>query len=132
MDICKLFNGIKYFNIEFNETVDEADISIIEDIVIKALSDTYRPNLPKPDIKKGEIKIFCEHSYEHAMMRIGCKDQKGILCYVINIFDELGIDITSAKIHTKVGRVNDLFLIEKNGKFCKNGELIIERLTGDI
>jgi [protein-PII] uridylyltransferase len=129
MDICKLFNGVKYFNIEFNEKVDETDIFIMEDIIIKALNNIHQLNLPKPDIKEEEVEIVCEHSYEHAMMRISCRDQKGILCYVINIFDELGIDITSAKIHTKVDRVNDLFLIEKNGKFCNNKELIIKKLT---
>jgi [protein-PII] uridylyltransferase len=129
MDICKLFDKIKYFNIEFNETVDESDILLIEDIIHKALNNTYTLNLPKPDIKANEVEINCKHSQEHAMMRIGCKNQKGILCYTINIFDKLGIDITSAKIHTKVNRVNDLFLIEKNGNFCNNTELIIKELT---
>jgi [protein-PII] uridylyltransferase len=129
MDICKLFDKIKYFNIEFNETVDESDILLIEDIIHKALNNTHNLNLPKPDIKPNEVEINCNHSQEHAMMRISCKNQKGILCYTINIFDKLSIDITSAKIHTKVNKVNDLFLIEKNGNFCNNTKLIIKELT---
>ena len=129
MDICKLFGGIKYFNIEFNETVDSNDIPLIEDIIYEALNSVHKLDLPRPDIKPNEIQIDCNHSNEHAMMRINCKDQKGILCYTINIFDNLGIDITSAKIHTKINRVNDLFLIEKNGNFCNNTKLIIKKLT---
>jgi len=128
MDICKLFNGIKYFNLEFNEVVDSSELILIEDIILKALNTTKPLTLPRPNILKKEIKIECNHSNEHAMMSVNCKNQKGILCYIINIFDNLGIDITSAKIHTKMNRVNDLFLIEKNGNFCSNTELIIREL----
>jgi [protein-PII] uridylyltransferase len=53
-------------------------------------------------------------------MKINCPNQKGLLSYVIKLFDNLNIDISSAKIHTKMNRINDLFLIEKNGNFCNN------------
>ena len=129
MDICKLFNGIKYFNLEFNEVVDSSEAILIEDILHNALNGTEILKLPSPDIKRDEIYINCNHSNEHAMMRVKCKNQKGILCYIINIFDKLGIDITSAKIYTKSNRVDDLFLIEKNGNFCHNREKIIRELT---
>ncbi|MCK4441825.1 MAG: hypothetical protein KAU90_07440, partial [Sulfurovaceae bacterium] len=66
---------------------------------------------------------------EHAMMRVVSKNQKGLLCYIMSIFDNSGIDITSAKIYTKSGKVDDLFLIEKNGNFCNNTKLIIKELT---
>ena len=46
-----------------------------------------------------------------------------------NTIDKLGIDISSAKIHTKMNRINDLFLIEKNGNFCNNTKRIIKELT---
>jgi [protein-PII] uridylyltransferase len=129
MDICKLFNGIKYFNLEFNNVVDDSELLLIEEIIIKALRSTKPLILPRPNILKKEVKIDCNHSHEHAIMIVNCKNQKGILCYIINIFDNLGIDITSAKIHTKINRVNDLFLIEKNGNFCNNTQLIIKELT---
>jgi [protein-PII] uridylyltransferase len=129
MDICKLFNGIKYFNLEFNEVVDSGEIVLIENIILKALNTKKSLNLTPPDIEKSEIEIECNHSNEHAMMTINCKNQKGILCYIMNIFDDLGIDITSAKIHTKTNIVNDLFLIEKNGNFCTNTNLIVKELT---
>ncbi len=128
MDICKLFNGIKYFNLEFNEIVDSSEALLIEEILHKALNGTKILKLPSPDIKRDEVYINCNHSNEHAMMRVKCKNQKGILCYIINIFDKLGIDITSAKIYTKSNRVDDLFLIEKNGNFCNNTNQIVKEL----
>ncbi len=129
MDICKLFNGIKYFKLEFNEVIDNSELIMIEEIIIKALTTKKPLTLPRPNILEKEIKIECNHSNEHAMMTINCKNQKGILCYIINIFDNLSIDITSAKIYSKTNRVNDLFLIEKNGNFCNNIDLIIKELT---
>jgi len=131
MDICKLFDGIKYFNLEFNEVVDDSELLLIEEIILKALNNTEELTLHRPDILKREITIDCEHSHEHAIMKLNCKNQKELLCYIIHIFDSLGIDITSAKIHTKKTRVNDLFLIEKNGNFCSNTEIIKNRLTMD-
>ena len=44
------------------------------------------------------------------------------------IFVDIGVDIASAKIQTIKNRTRNLILIEKNGKFCKNHERIIEKL----
>ena len=129
MDICKLFNGIKYFKIDFSEMADEDEIVLIEDIIRESLESIHTLNLENPNIKKEWVSINCEHSEEHAMMRLQCSNKKGLMSHIISIFDKVGIDICSAKIHTKSNRVNDLFLIEKNGNFCRNRELIISELT---
>lgn len=129
MDICKLFSGIKYFKIVFNETVDESELMLIEEVIINALTQTHQLKLTHPNIKKEDIFIDCNHSEEHAIMKLQCADQKGLLSYIINVFDKIGIDICSAKIHTKMNKVNDLFLIEKNGNFCNNTNHIIKELT---
>ena len=87
--------------------------------------------MPKPDIKKEDITIDCEHSSNYALMRLETKDQKGLLAYLMNIFEKLNIDIVSSKIFTHKRRVNDLFLIEKNGNFCNNIEYIKDKLVDD-
>jgi len=61
-------------------------------------------------------------------MTIKCKNQDGLMSYLIGIFDRLGVEIVSAKIYTHRNQVEDLFLIEKNGNFCINQELIIDEL----
>jgi [protein-PII] uridylyltransferase len=129
MDICKLFNGIKYFKIDFSDMADENEILFIEDIIKESLENIHQLNLEAPEIEENWVDIDCDHSREHGMIRLQCSDKKGLMSYVISTFDKLGIDICSAKIHTKSNKVNDLFLIEKNGNFCHNTELIIKKLT---
>jgi len=129
MDIYKLFSGIKYFRIDFNETINSDEEHDLYEIITDSLNKEHNLNLNKPKITEKEIFIDCNHSQEHAMMTLNCANQKGLLTYVIHLFDTLKVDITSAKIHTKMNRVNDLFLIEKNGNFCNNTKHIIKELT---
>jgi len=129
MNIYKLFSNIKYFRIDFNETIEKDDYMELEEIIVDALTSIHSLKIEKPSIKEKDIMIDCEHSQENAMLQVNCSDQKGLLSYIINLFDSLHIDISSAKIHTKMNRVNDLFLIEKNGNFCNNTSLIIKELT---
>jgi [protein-PII] uridylyltransferase len=65
-------------------------------------------------------------------MKINTKNQKGLLAYIANLFDELGVDIESAKLHGTKNRTRDTFLIQKNGNFCHNTELILNKLTESI
>ena len=131
MDIVKLFDDKKYFKIDFNQKVNQDDIEDIEQIIHNSFLKQKRINLPKPDIKKEDITIDCEHSSNYALMRLETKDQKGLLAYLMNIFEKLNIDIVSSKIFTHKRRVNDLFLIEKNGNFCNNIEYIKDKLVDD-
>jgi len=130
MDICKLFGDLKYFKIDFTSHVEKEDILLIEDILHNSFDESKKSTLHIPVIEKKEIEIDCEHSQSYAMMRIHTADQKGLLAYIINLFDEMGIDSVSAKIPTLKNSVRDSFLIEKNGNFCHNTELILDKLTG--
>ena len=129
MDIYKLFSNIKYFRIDFNETIEEGEYIHLHEIISSALEAVHTLKLKKPNITPEDIYVDCEHSKEHAMLQLTCTNQKGLLSYIINIFDNLEIDISSAKIHTKMNRINDLFLIEKNGNFCHNTNTILKELT---
>jgi [protein-PII] uridylyltransferase len=130
MDICKLFDNLKYFKIDFAVKVDREDIILIEEILHNSFDNSKKSTLHLPVIRKEELEIDCEHSQSYAMMRLHTTNQKGLLAYIINMFDEMGIDIVSAKIHTIKNRVRDIFLIEKNGNFCHNTDKIIDKLTG--
>ena len=129
MDIYKLFSGIKYFRIDFNETINKDEELDLYNFIVDALIKEHPLKLNKPNVRLKDIEIDCNHSKEHAMMKLKCSNQNGLLSYLINLFDTLKIDISSAKIHTKMNRVNDLFLIEKNGNFCHNTKRIIKELT---
>jgi len=131
MDICKLFDDLKYFKIDFSVKVDREDILLIEEILHNSFNDSKKSILHLPVIQKKELEIDCEHSQSYAMMRLHTTNQKGLLAYIIHMFDEMGIDIVSAKIHTLKNSVRDIFLIEKNGNFCHNTDKIIDKLTGE-
>ena len=129
MNIYKLFSGIKYFRIDFNKTIHKDDELHLYEIITKSLTQEHKLKLEKPLIQAKDIFIDCNHSQEHAIMKLNSINQKGLLSYLIHLFDRLKIDINTAKIHTKMNRVNDLFLIEKNGNFCNNTKRIITELT---
>ena len=131
MEIYKLFDDLKYFKIDFSQTIDIEEIGFIEEMIHNSFKTGTSHTLKVPHIDSSEIKIDCEHTKTYAAMYLNCKDQKGLLAYIIHVFDEMGIDISTAKIHTLKSRVRDLFLIEKHGNFCHNVETITKKLTGN-
>jgi len=131
MDICKLFNGLKYFKIDFSETISEEEVGFLEETIDNAFIDKEQQTSFNASIQKEEIDIDCEHSKTYAIMHINAKNQKGLLSYIIDLFDQMGIDIVTAKVHTLKNRARDMFLIEKNGNFCHNVDTIIKKLTGE-
>jgi len=129
MDICKLFNELKYFKIDFASAVDKSEIDLIKHIIEDAFK-SNKKSLPYiPSIHAEDIDIDCEHSKTYAIMHLKSKNQKGLLAYTIDLFDSMDIDIVTAKVHTIKNRVRDMFLIEKNGNFCHNVDMIVEKLT---
>jgi [protein-PII] uridylyltransferase len=129
MGIYKLYDEKKFFEIVFDEHLDEIDIPFVEDIIRHSFDMSKTINLKKPTITKDEIFINCEHTDELAQFTIHTKDQKGLFSYIARAFDEFGIEIHSAKIQSNKGKVNDMLLISKNGNFCDNKEKIVEQLT---
>ncbi|NOR55376.1 MAG: HD domain-containing protein [Sulfurovum sp.] len=129
MDIVKIFDNAKYFKIDFTEKVEEDDLPRIEQIIEDSFVISERGTLASPLIEKDEIHIDCKHSNNYAALYLNCKDRKGLLAYVIDLFDAMGIEIATAKIHTLKDITKDIFLIEKNGNFCHNVDIIIEKLT---
>lgn len=129
MDIFKIFDDLKYFKIEYNEKVTDDDIMLIKEIIADSFDLNKKINIAKPTILPKEIEYDCEHSQNYALMYLHTKNQKGLLAYVIEIFDDMSIDIASAKILTVKNRVRDMFLIEKDGNFCNNIKLISKKLT---
>lgn len=128
MDIFKLFDGAKLFRMIFKKPLEEP----LEDLaaLIEASFDMSR-TLPykKPVIAKNGIEIDCNHSPTYARMSLDTPDQQGLMAFIIDVFDRRGIDIATAKIATVKGRASDLFLIEKNGRFCHNTDEILAELT---
>lgn len=129
MDIFKIFNNIKYFRVEFLEEIVKDDIIFIQEIIDNSFDMDKKIKLPTSQISKSELNINCNHSNTYARMSVLTKDNPALLANIMSTFDDIGIDIASAKIQTIKNRARNLFLIEKNGKFCNNQEEVIKRLT---
>jgi len=129
MDIFNLFNGIKYFRIDFDEAIPEEELFYVKEILDEMLIWDKKPKLKPVALKASEIEINCNHSKSYAKMKIVTDDRKGLMANIMTLFDDIGIDIASAKIQTIKKRARNLFLIEKNGNFCSNKALVTERLT---
>jgi [protein-PII] uridylyltransferase len=129
MDIFKIEMNLKYFKIGFTESIDEDDLFTLDETIKKAFDMSSKTKLPPLDLSKKEIDINCMHSTSYARMKVNCIDQKGLVANIISTFDDMGIDIASAKIQTMRNRARNLFLIEKNGKFCSMKDEILKKLT---
>ena len=125
MNIFKLYDNKKAFDISFSEKVDNEDLFFIEAIIKDSFDMSKTTAIKTPIIKKDDIKIDCNHTSYLASMQIIAKDQKGLFAYIAKIFDDFNVEIESAKLHTLKGYARDLILIEKNGNFCSKQEDIL-------
>jgi [protein-PII] uridylyltransferase len=126
MEVFKLYDDKKYFKIDFNESVEDSDISHIETLIKQSFDMSKSTTLCKPIIKENEIKMECEHSKSLIKLSIDTQNQKGMMAYMMSIFDDEGIDVSTAKIQTIKNRARNLFLIEKKIDLCDNKNKILE------
>jgi len=129
MEIFTLFDEVKYFRIDFIKNVSGNELVEVQEIIDSSFDMTQEITLRDVAIKKSEIKIDCEHSLTHAELSVHTKNQKGLLSYIMSIFEELSINIVTAKIHSSKYKVRDSFLMEKQNNICDNSNKIIRLLT---
>jgi len=82
-------------------------------------------------LSRESIKIDCEHSLTHAEISVHTSNQRGLLAYIMNAFEELNINIVTAKIHSTKHKVKDSFLMEKQNNICDNVTKIYELLINE-
>ncbi|NPA73780.1 MAG: HD domain-containing protein [Epsilonproteobacteria bacterium] len=128
MDIFKLFDEIKYFKIDFLEKIEQDEILFIKEVLQKSFDMSRKIGYNIPKIDRKDLLFDCNHSKTYAKMILHTKDQKALMAHVVSVFDEFGVDIATAKIQTIKQKAHNLFLIEKNGKFCDNIEKIKEKI----
>ena len=125
MEVFTLFDEVRYFKIEFLQTPTPDMYETIREIVETSFNMEMSVKLEVPVIKPEEISIDCEHSKNLAELAVHTANQRGLLAFIVRGFDELGMQIVTAKIHTTKHRARDHFLIEKTPQMCDNaGQLI--------
>ena len=131
MEIFTLFDDVKYFKIEFLHTVDGNELIEIQNVIDNSFDMNKNIKLQDIKITKEEINIDCEHSLTHAELSIHTANKKGVLAYIMNVFEELNINIITAKIHSSKYKVRDSFLMEKQHNICDNVDKIYKLLVNE-
>jgi [protein-PII] uridylyltransferase len=126
MEVFKLYDDKKYFKIDFNESVEDSDIPPIKTLIEQSFDMSKSTTLCKPIIKEDEIDMDCEHAKSIVKLSVNTKNQKGMMAYMMSVFDDEGIEVSTAKIQTIKNRARNLFLIEKKIDLCDNKDKILE------
>ncbi|MFK5938507.1 MAG: HD domain-containing protein, partial [Sulfurimonas sp.] len=129
MEIFTLFDNVKYFRIDFIKNVTGNELVEVQEMIDASFDMSKEVLLRDVVIKSEEINIDCEHSLTHAQISVHTSNQKGLLSYIMYIFEQLNINVITAKIHSSKYKVKDSFLIEKQNNICDNGNKIYEMLT---
>ncbi|MGP1360698.1 HD domain-containing protein [Campylobacter sp.] len=131
MEIFELFEKKFYIRLDFNQNVKKEELEITKNLALISLNrETLREPL-KPNINKDEINFELNHSKDYAKLSINAKDQRGLMAYVMGVFDRLSFQITSARIQTVKNRTRNLFLIEKNERLESKGDEILNLLISE-
>ena len=131
MEIFTLFDDVKYFRIDFIQNVDNNELIQLEDIVNNAFEMDRVVKLSDIKLSKDSINIDCDHSLTHAELNIQTSNQRGLLAFIMAAFEELNINIVTAKIHSTKHKVRDSFLMEKQNNICDNVTKIYELLVNE-
>lgn len=129
MRVFRLFDKIKLIVLEFKEDIEDEDMTYLMQLIDSAFKTTGTVRLKKPEIKPDEIMINYDHSPTYASMQIKTSNQRGLMAYVVDYFDNHGIDISTATISTRKYRVNDLLFLDKNASFSNIIHQVINELT---
>ena len=131
MEIFELFEKKFYIRLDFNQNVKKEELEITKNLALKSLNSEVLKEPLKPNINKDEINFELNHSKDYAKLNINAKDQRGLMAYVMSVFDRLHFQVTSARIQTVKNRTRNLFLIEKNERLESKGEEILNLLISE-
>ncbi|ACM92862.1 metal dependent phosphohydrolase [Nautilia profundicola AmH] len=126
LSIYKIGN-LKYFKIEFNQSVEEFDLPLIAQYIEKAFKEVLQTK-HKVTFKPEEFEIDCNHSQNYASMKLKTKDKKGIVSTIMQVLDDFNIRVEDVKISTQKNIARDLFIISKENGFCNKIDDILKRL----
>jgi len=129
MEIVTLFDGIKYFKIDFIKTINDVELPGIKNTIENAFDMSKEITLQNIKLDRESISIDCDHSLTHAEININTSNQRGLLAYIMNVFEQMNINIVTAKIHSTKHKVRDSFLMEKQNNICDNTEQIYKLLV---
>lgn len=131
MEIFELFDDKFYIRLEFNKNVKTAELENIRNLIQSSLEESEVASVVRPAISKDELSLDTNHSKDYAKISINARDQRGLMAYVMGVFENLDIKIASARIQTIKNRTRNLFLIEKQSLKVGSEEKILNLLISE-
>lgn len=131
MEIFELFDDKFYVRLEFNKNVRTSELESVKNLIRLSLESSNKTGVSKPIILKEELSFDTNHSKDYAKLCINAKDQRGLMAYVMGVFENLGVKIASARIQTIKNRTRNLFLIEKSESTPYNENKILNLLISE-
>ncbi|AII14497.1 [protein-PII] uridylyltransferase [Campylobacter iguaniorum] len=129
MEIFELFDNKCFVKLEYNNPASIAEMQNLEIIIMAALCDKQRANTTKPVILENEISFDINHSEIYAKININAKDQRGLMAYILEVFEEFDIKVANARIQTIKNRTRNLFLIQKSDSLEANYKKILDLIV---
>lgn len=128
MSFSTLFDDKVYLKFEYaNELSDEQRDKFA--ILLEKNLHTHKNKPKKPMIKKDELKLDLGYSKTYAKLNLNTKDEQGLMAFVMNVFNELKLTLSAAKIQTIRQRTRNTFYLEKTPNL--NEESLVKSLTSE-
>lgn len=129
MEIFELFDNKVFIKLEYNHVASKEQMKNMETMIIGALCDKQKAKTAKPIIYENEISLDKDHSKIYAKININAKDQRGLMAYVLSIFEKFDIKVANVRAQTIKNRTRNLFLIQKDNNLDKNYEAILNLIV---
>ncbi|WP_163280319.1 nucleotidyltransferase domain-containing protein [Campylobacter fetus] len=129
MEIFELFDSKFFIKLEYNKKAGDSEMKNMETLIIGALCDKQKALTTKPLILENEVSFDLNHSKIYAKMNINAKDQRGLMAYILGVFESFDIKVANARIQTIKNRTRNLFLIQKNENLETKYSSIINLIT---
>lgn len=128
MSFFPLFDDKVYLKFEYASEVSDEQKAKFATLLEKNLQ-SHNHKVKKPMIKKDELKLDLGYSKTYAKLNLNTKDQQGLMAFVMNVFNELQLTLSAAKIQTIRQRTRNTFYLEKTPNL--NEESLIKSLTSE-
>ncbi|EAH7282573.1 nucleotidyltransferase, partial [Campylobacter coli] len=131
MNLFELFDDKIYLRFEYDNIITDEQKNKLCELLNSNLSGFSSRKIKKPIIKKDELKLDLNYSKIYAKLSLNTKDQQGLMAYMMNIFNELGLVLSAAKIQTIRQRTRNTFIFQKNENLEKNEEKLLISLISE-
>lgn len=131
MNLFELFDDKIYLRFEYDNIITDEQKNKLCELLNSNLSGFSSRKIKKPIIKKDELKLDLNYSKIYAKLSLNTKDQQGLMAYMMNIFNELGLVLSAAKIQTIRQRTRNIFIFQKNEKLEHSEQKLVNLLISE-